>query len=95
MASPGWWRRGGPARGHDIHAARVALAGAAGREIVKPIWLMGMVLTLAMSGVASAADSPTFTDEVVYDWGGNPHLGSLVLIRALTSLRSFCFGSEP
>jgi len=32
---------------------------------MKQIWLLGMVLTLALSGVASAADSPTFSDEVV------------------------------
>lgn len=32
---------------------------------MKHIWLMGMMLTLALSGVASAADSPTFSDEVV------------------------------
>src|SRR5260370_20364037 len=44
---------------------RSTLAGSAGEEIMKHIWLMGMVLTLALSGVASAADSPTFSDEVV------------------------------
>ena len=32
---------------------------------MKHTWLMGMVLTLALSGVASAADPPTFSDEVV------------------------------
>src|SRR5882762_6184956 len=37
----------------------------AGEESMKQIWLLGMVLTLALSGVASAADSPTFSDEVV------------------------------
>jgi hypothetical protein len=41
------------------------LAGSAGEEMMKYVWLMGMVLTLALSGVASAADSPTFSDEVV------------------------------
>ena len=32
---------------------------------MKHIWLMGMALTLALSGVGSAADAPTFSDEVV------------------------------
>ncbi len=35
-----------------------------GEGIMRHVWVMGMVITLAVCGVAQAAEPPTFSDEV-------------------------------